>query len=155
MSTQFEETFTRVMSELNNAKAAFDKSNRNRMLNLNDLSPKSLPKNFFNGKIKPLTRQSIQMIYDMCVAHRGGLMEVMGLMAGMHHTCRLHTKDQYSLAKVYICDIKQTKTMIVPESSSEYEKLFELIVSLVTGTEFLNIAYINAHKSGKVQTHQG
>ena len=154
MAAQFQETFTRVMSELNNAKAAFDKSNRSRALNLNDLSPKSLPKNFFNGRLKPLTRQSIHMIYDMCVAHSGGLMEVMSLVAGMQHTCSLYTKDQYSLAKVYICDIKQTKTMIVPETPDDYAKLFEFTESLVVGTELLNMAYINVHKSAKAQTHQ-
>lgn len=151
----FEKAFTSVFSELNSAKVSAERNDKRRgVLTMSVLDPRNFSSSLFKRYLKPLTAQYLTMVHDMCVCHSGGLVAVLKLLAGMHGTCQILSKDMYSQEKVYICDLKQTKSMVVPASEEDYVKLFQCIDSLIIGTEYLNIGYINAHKGSRSKVHQ-
>jgi hypothetical protein len=153
MSTTFEQSFVNTIKELNGAKAYYQKMKRNSPLDMRVISPQSLSKSFFNQRLKPGTRQYIQMIYDASVTNRRGLVGVMGSLSSLQ-TCLVYRETDHTPEKVYICDMKSTKTMTLPATTADFVKLHDCVCSLIMDSEQLSVHFINHHKSIRVKTHQ-
>lgn len=153
MSATFEQSFVNTIKELNGAKSYYEKMKRNHTMDMRVISPQTMPKSFFNQRLKAGTRQYVQMIYDASVTNRHGLVGVMGSLSSLE-TCVVYREADYKPEKVYICDMKSTKTMTLPSTTSDFVKLHQCVCALVMDTELLSVLYINHHKSMKTKTHQ-
>lgn len=153
MSTTFEQSFINTIKELNGAKAYYEKMKRNSILDLRVISPQFMSKSFFNQRLKASTRQYLQMIYDASTTSSRGLVGVIKLFS-VRGDCVVHREASYKPEKVYICDMKSTKTMTLPSTSDDFVKLHHCVCALVMDTELLSVQYINHHKSIKTKTHQ-
>ena len=153
MSATFEQSFVNTLKELNGAKSYYERMKRNSTMDMGVISPKNMSKSFFNQRLKPGTRQYIQMIYDASVCSKSGLVGVMGSLSSLR-TCVVLREAEHRPEKVYICDMKSTKTMTLPATTSDFVKLHDCVCSLVMDTEMLSVSFINHHKSLKTKTHQ-
>lgn len=153
MSATFEQSFVNTIKELNGAKAYYEKMKRNSTMDINVISPQTMSKSFFNQRLKAGTRQYVQMIYDASVTTRLGLVGVMGSLSSLE-SCIVYREADYKPEKVYICDMKSTKTMTLPSTTADFVKLHQCVCALVMDTELLSVQYINHHKSIKTKTHQ-
>ena len=68
--------------------------------------------------------------------------------------CVVYRESDYKPEKVYVCDMKSTKTMTLPSTTADFVKLHQCVCALVMDTEMLSVQYINNHKSFKTKTHQ-
>ena len=153
MSTTFEQSFVNAFKELNGAKSYYEKMKRNSAMDMHVISPQSMSKSFFNQRLKASTRQYVQMIYDTSVTSSNGLVGVMRYLSSLD-VCVVYRESDYKSEKVYICDMKSTKTMTLPSTTADFVKLHQCVCALVMDTEMLSVQYINNHKSFKTKTHQ-
>jgi hypothetical protein len=150
----FETTYTRTFNELNTAKAYYEKQNRRRQpLDLTVLSPKTFKTSLFANRLKMNVVQSIQMLYDTSQCYKGDLVKMVRILSGMQSTCQVYVDPVSHIEKAYFCNFHQTKTMLVPETADDYIKLFDVVTSLISGTELLNNVYVQTHKPTRAQIH--
>ena len=146
----FQASFTKTFAELNRARNFQLRQNTRKNFTINDLNPKNLHKIFFWNKLSPTTQTFIKIIHDASTLNSGDI--IFGLHNSLPNTFASHDPQNHSMNKIYICDLKLTKTMIVPTDLSQYLILYQFILKLIH-TNLFDGTYINKHKSIKTPIH--
>lgn len=150
----FASSFTKTFAELNNAKAFFERQQRRKTLDIGVIAPKNPKGKFFFDKISPGVRSYVHILYDACLVHGFDIVLMMASLAEQKH-CVIHTEAPHKPKKLYICDFRQTKSMISPETLEDELKLFQFVDTLVNSSELLNHSYVSTHKPIKAKCHCG
>ena len=147
----FENSYNRTFNMLNSAREFHNRRNARKHLCLYDLAPGAFQKSFFAGKLHPDVAALVKLIYD---ASQTGTNIVIGLMHALQHRTNLVqvTQCDVTSSKVYICDIKQTKSMVTPATQQDFVTLFNVCAAMVD-SELLHHSFINTHKSMKSKIH--
>lgn len=147
----FESSYTETFNMLNGARDLHNRRNNRKQLSLRDIAPDSFQKTFFASKLRPDLASFVKLMYD---ASQPGSNVVDGLFFGLQQrtqTCKV-TPCKVTTSKVYICDLKQTKTMVTPLTHDDFAILFHTCGALLD-TELLHHTFINSHKPKKSKTH--
>ena len=146
----FQASFTKTFADLNRARDYQLRQNTRKNFNINDLNPKNLQKVFFWKSLSGITQTYMKIIYDASTLNSGDI--IFGLHNSLPNTFATHDPQNTSMNKIYICDLKITKTMIVPIDLTQYSYLYQYILKLID-TNLFDGTYINKHKSIKVPIH--
>jgi hypothetical protein len=147
----FETSYNKTFHMLNGARDFHNRRNARKQLNLYDLAPERFQKSFFASKLHTEVASYVKLVYD---ASQPGANIVVGLLHGLQQrtqACKVTACDVTS-SKVYICDIKQTKTMVTPSDADAFLALFHTCGALFD-TELLHHTFINTHKTMKTKIH--
>tara|TARA_Y100001970_G_scaffold293180_1_gene438349 strand:- start:3065 stop:3907 length:843 start_codon:yes stop_codon:yes gene_type:complete len=151
--TDFEAAYVKTFAELNRGRDFQLRQNTRKGFTINDLKPKNKQKIFFWEKLSGITKNYVKIVYDASTLNQGDLL--FGLYNSIPKTSPFSVSadaQNSSMNKIYICDLKVTKTMIVPQNSTEYSILMNFILTLID-TNLFDGSYINKHKSIKVPIH--
>jgi len=146
----FQASFTKTFAELNRARDFQLRQNTRKNFTINDLNPKNLQKIFFWNKLSAITQTYMKIIHDASTLNSGDI--IFGLHNSLPNTFATHDPQNSYINKIYICDLKITKTMIVPIDLTQYSILYQFILKLIH-TNLFDGTYINKHKSIKVPIH--
>lgn len=147
----FEVSYTDTFNMLNNARTFHNKRNTRRQLCLYDIAPGTFQKTFFASKLHPRIAEIVKLVYD---ASQTGSNIVLGLLYGLQQRTQTVqvTSCNATSSKVFICNIKQTKTMVTPLEHDDFVSLFNTCGALFD-TELMHHTFINSHKPVKTKTH--
>ena len=135
---------------LNGARDFHNRRNARKQLNLFDLAPERFQKSFFASKLHTEVASYVKLVYD---ASQTGANIVVGLLHGLQQRTQACTiACDVTSSKVYICDIKQTKTMVTPSDADAFLALFHTCGALFD-TELLHHTFTNTHKNTKTKIH--
>lgn len=147
----FEHSYSKTYNMLNCARDFHNRRNARKQLNLYDMAPGQFQKTFFASKLHPDVASFVKIVYD---ASQPGANIVAGLLYSLQQRtqiCKVTSCDITS-SKVFICNIKQTKSMVLPELPHDFVALFNLCGALFD-TELMHHSFINSHKSMRSKIH--
>ena len=107
----FERAYVEAFGELSRAQDFHNRNNSKRNLSYADMKPETFKSSFFHSRISESLRCYIKILYD---ASLYGNNIVNGLMNNIQHAlgnCCVVQNSEYDIERVYICDLKKTKTM--------------------------------------------
>ena len=149
----FETAYVQAFGELSRAQEFHNRNNSKRNLSYADMKPETFKSSFFHSRISESLRSYIKVLYD---ASLYGNNIVNGFMRNVEHAlgnCSVVQNSEYDIERVYICDLKKTKTMIVPLDTSEYIVLNDFVTAVIMDTKLLSFSSIKHGKRIKQETH--
>ena len=149
----FETAYVQAYGELSRAQEFHNRNTSKRNLSYNDMKPETFKSSFFHSRISESLRSYIKVLYD---ASLYGNNIIDGFMTNVQHAlgnCCVVQKSEYDIQRVYICDLKKTKTMIVPSDTSEYIVLNDFVTAVIMDTQLLSFSSIKHGKRIKQKTH--
>ena len=152
-SITFENAFVEAYAELSRAQAFHNRNNTKRNLSYGDMKPENFKSSFFHSRISESLRSYIKILYDASLYGNNIVNGFLRNVESALHNCSVVHNSEYDIERVYICDFKKTKTMIVPSNLSEYIILNNFVTSVIMDTELLSFSSIKHGKRIKQKTH--
>tara|TARA_B100000963_G_C22635213_1_gene677236 strand:+ start:652 stop:1446 length:795 start_codon:yes stop_codon:yes gene_type:complete len=149
----FEDAYVQAFAELTKAQQFHNKNNSRHKLNYNTMKPENFKTSFFYSRLSEPMRSYIKIMYDISLYGNNIISGFFRNVQERLHNCSVICNSQFDIERVYICDFKKTKTMLVPSDISQYVTLNNFIMSIIMDTELLSFASINQCKRMKQKTH--